>query len=92
MNVAECSACGAPLWWTLTPRGNRGPIDAEPSSDGTVLVLQPRGLDALLAVMLSGDTLIKARNAGVPLHKSHFATCPNADEFKKAGAGATRDA
>ena len=62
----------------------RSPIDYAPSETGNVLVLQPTGLSELLSVVLSGNALELARARGMQLRLSHFASCPDADEFRAA--------
>lgn len=84
MNLAECEACKAHMLWALTPSGAKQPIDYRPSENGNVLLLQPSGLGELLAIVLTGDTLNRARARGMDLRLPHHASCPNADEFRRA--------
>jgi hypothetical protein len=86
MDLAECEACKAFMLWAISPSGARSPIDYAPSEKGNVLLLQPTGLGELLAVVLSGQALERARARGMDLRLSHFASCPNADEFRSAKA------
>ena len=78
-----CSACGAELIWAISPTGAPSPIDVEVTETGNVLLLHPRGLEQTLAITLSKDGLDLAREQGLPLHTSHFSSCPNREEFKR---------
>lgn len=69
--MATCRSCGAPIRWENTVTGRKMPLDAEP-------VLEVgRGVFSL-----NEDDLLVAE-AARPLFRSHFATCPNADEHRK---------
>jgi hypothetical protein len=83
MSLSECKACGQKMLWTLTPKGNKAVIDYAPAANGNVLVLQPTGLDSLLSVVLSGDTLERARSKNVDLRCDHHVTCPHAEQFRR---------
>lgn len=72
-----CASCGDEVIWAITPAGKRAPIDRDPVVDGNVLVLQPKGLGATLAITLSQEALTAAQDARVPLRLNHFATCPD---------------
>lgn len=80
--------CGATFVQVPTNGGSRMPIDTVACDDGNVTFV-PIG-DMQIAVTLGGDVLNAARaNDGVLLFKTHFATCPLADEFR-AGKDPTR--
>jgi hypothetical protein len=58
------------------------PVDAEPAPDGTLELLEPIApLAPERYRILTGFDLELA--AGRPLHRSHFATCPNAGAHRK---------
>ena len=82
MSDSRCSACNTLLIWAITPAGKRAPVTAATHENGNVLILQPRGLGQSLAITLSGDSLELARKHALPLHLSHFADCPNREDFK----------
>lgn len=69
--TAHCKSCGAPILWRVTEGGKSIPLDVEPSDDGN-LVLFGTGAHPL-PKLWTGDR-----------YKSHFATCPNADQHRKA--------
>lgn len=71
-DASTCRSCGAPILWVKTEAGKRMPIDAKPERR---VVLDP------LAVRLGADELT-ARV--VDTYVSHFATCPNAAQHRKA--------
>lgn len=79
--MAECRSCGAEIYWAITNNGKRMPVDYLPTPEGTIAIEYPKG--PLLAIVLHGDELLAAREAGEPLHLSHFATCPNAASHRK---------
>lgn len=56
------------------------PVDAEAVEGGNIL-LPGDGT----CTVLSGDELAEAKRIGSEMHKSHFATCPNAKDFRKKG-------
>jgi hypothetical protein len=74
--MSLCRSCDAPIKWAKTRAGKTIPVDAEPSADGN-LVLVPDFLGGLFALAADSDP-------DKPRHKSHFATCPNADAHRKA--------
>lgn len=79
MERTLCRSCGALILWVVMASTNRRmPLDAEPHTDGTI-ELQ----DDVTAGVLKGDVLAEARAAGVPLYRSHFASCPNAAQHRK---------
>lgn len=83
-DLADCRSCGAPVIWTVTSKGKRMPVDAEPNPAGNV-VLQSQPEGPPLAVYYSGK-------AGAPptayspreRHTSHFANCKQAGEWRRS--------
>jgi hypothetical protein len=57
------------------------PVNAEPSPDGNVRLVDRKG--SVLAFVLAGDELARARAAGDRLRTSHFASCPNAPQHRR---------
>lgn len=79
--VTACNTCGAPVVWATSPATRRSaPIDAEPTTDGNVEVYRHGG-NVLFRVVT--DTPLMP----VPLRTSHFATCPDADTWRKRDHG-----
>lgn len=75
----RCRSCGADVLWCVYPTGKRSPLDALPHPEGTVQRFDP----TLSAKVLTGTELATARANGARLHRSHFATCPNAAEHRR---------
>ena len=71
----NCRACKKPVLWYTTTLGAVMPLDPEPCDDGNVVIVDGKALS------LKGD-LWEEHHDG-PRYKSHFATCPNAAEFRK---------
>jgi hypothetical protein len=69
METSKCRGCGADIIWTVTEQGNRMPVDARPEKR---LLLMGRQRDDQAPIAMARDT-----------YMSHFATCPNAAEFRR---------
>lgn len=72
--TGTCRSCGAPILWVHTAKGTRMPLDAEPVDGGNVTlsngVAFVHGQPALLL------------DEPVETYVSHFATCPQAAEWR----------
>lgn len=84
MNVSKCRACGAPIVWITTSNGKKMPCDAEPviyqaNRRGKDLIVTPNGEVLKGTVVPNGSAMI-ADGYG---YISHYATCPQADSFRK---------
>lgn len=78
-----CRSCHAPVTWAETRTGKTMPVDPDPHPAGNVQLFQhPSG--AQMADVLG--PLEVAANGDRPLHRSHFATCPNADQHRRGGS------
>lgn len=82
---SKCRSCGAEVLWVEWPSGKRMPVDAvadnRPVGRGGELVLtHRREADKLLVEKFNPTRHDKKRNR----YTSHFATCPNADEHRRA--------
>lgn len=80
LQVANCRSCDAPIVWCRTRAGKNMPVDADPVEDGDFCIAD--GDDGKpLAVH------VKSYPGKVPhdveRYTSHFATCPNADQFRR---------
>lgn len=71
MKTVPCKSCRKLVCWVETAKGKRMPIDPVPSPIGT-LVLDDRGVAHV-------DT-----RPGRAKFVSHFATCPNASQHRRA--------
>jgi len=82
MRTTSCSACGAPIRWATTTKGRRMPIDPEPHPEGNIRLQE---LDDGIAPIAHVLDALDASMTSEPLYRSHFATCPEADEFRRKG-------
>lgn len=80
-DVSACRSCGAEILWAHTRDGKRIPLDAVPSPAGNVYLNESATFAR--ASVLSGALLEAARSAGEKLRTSHFATCPQAGEWRR---------
>lgn len=66
-----CKSCSAPIEWVKYARtGKAMPLDLEPAEDGNLVVI-----DGVAHQHMLGDTR--------PRRKSHFATCPQAENWRR---------
>jgi hypothetical protein len=75
--TSACRSCGAWIWWLVTAAGKRMPVNPTPDPAGNLAVNGPGDLRVLRA----GE---EPPESGWSRHTSHFATCPNADQHRKA--------
>lgn len=74
---SKCRSCEAPIVWVKTRRGKKMPVDAEPDPAGLFVLEGMAGeLVAHKAGPLDGA-------AGGELYTSHFATCPDGDQWRQ---------
>lgn len=67
----RCRSCGAALVWAVTAAGKRAPFDAQTSLEGTHALVDGKAVH---------------RSAAAPgslFHLSHFATCPQAEAWRR---------
>ncbi len=85
MRQTVCKACGAAIVWIKTPAGKALPCDAgqryyvEKPLTGTKKIVTKNG--EVIACEYTDD-LQKANGVG---YVPHWATCPQADNFKRKG-------
>lgn len=82
MGKGICRGCGAPILWIRTESGKSMPCGPDPvtywqNAVGCHKIVTPNG--EVLSVSLEGDPQ-QATGIGFI---SHFATCPNRDDFRK---------
>lgn len=84
-HITTCKGCRAPICWALTSaNGKRQPVDAEPSAEGNVAVMQ--GSDGLLYVR----SITAARpdvRPGEWQAMPHHATCSSPPPRRSSGTG-----
>lgn len=81
--VEDCRSCKKPVIWAKTERGKAMPVDAEPSTDGTVSLRWGHDGSTVLASVPSRHLAFGRRD----LRKSHFATCKDAGTWRRRRAG-----
>lgn len=92
---AFCRSCKAEIFWCVTSAGKRMPVDAKPSPTGTLVLRTQAGDDGvevndepLIAMSVkAAQELAEAgipTPAGEPRFTSHFATCPQGRQWRKA--------
>lgn len=80
MRTASCSSCSAPITWAQTENGKPMPVDAVPVPNGNIELQLPNDpRDPPVAHVLR-----KGETRPAPLYVSHFSTCPDAAEHRKA--------
>ena len=84
MTRTNCRSCGASIVWTITDRGKRMPVDADPHPEGTIEVIAHAAEPNLYrSRVLDPYALDIARENRTPVHRSHFATCPQAAGWRR---------
>lgn len=77
----RCRSCRAPILWTVVNGDRRMPVEVDPADDGNVRV----DLDRHTASGAHPATVLGPLEREIedgPLYLSHFATCPDADEWR----------
>lgn len=82
-NTGTCRSCRKPVIWTLTEKGKRMPIDADPEeirrpltvADGNLIICR-QGTDG------EADT-VRYVPAGKGRYRSHFASCSSPAKHRK---------
>jgi len=70
-----CRSCNAAIFWARSEYGKRTPIDAAPHPEGNLVVV-----GGTARVLRKGQ----AAPEGVLRYRSHFATCPERQLWRKA--------
>ena len=85
----RCASCPARILWVTLRDGGRMPIDEQPvafEAPGLVAYNPATGG----GIVLAGSHLGKVgrwKQLGATLHRSHFATCPNAAQHRREAPG-----
>jgi hypothetical protein len=72
----NCRSCSAPIVWIKLTGGRRMPIDPDPVEGGNIRAWPERGTGEVLSAT-------GIEQADGPLYVSHFATCPQAGEWRR---------
>lgn len=81
---AACKSCGAPIIWAKTAKGKAMPLDDTPTPAGTFILLEANALTNDLSAVTAPKEYDGKRPR--PRYTSHFATCPQAHQHRRAGA------
>ncbi len=73
--ISTCRGCGAPILWLISPKDKLTPIDPAPTARGNLRIDLDYGV--WLMILNFGEVPPEER------YISHFATCPNAKEFRR---------
>lgn len=78
--MSRCRSCDAPVLWARTVTGKLIPLDTEPSDGGNLVLDDGRALIY--------DHTTSNEMFAPPLYVSHFATCPQADRWRRRESAA----
>ena len=89
-NFGTCRACGAPIMWIRTQSGKMTPVDIKterfyPDPKGTKLYVMNDGRTMHGTPVPNGTDVMDAAPNVACGNISRFATCPQADRFRKRG-------
>lgn len=73
MQISNCRSCGAAVLWAQTENGKVMPVDPAPHPDGN-----------LVLTSIGGGFQVRVDKAAPgEKHRSHFVTCPNAEQHRR---------
>ncbi len=75
--MSRCSTCRAEITWVKTAAGKSMPLDAEPTEDGNVVLVNG------LAVVLGAKGAQGVAAVGATRYTTHWATCKEAAAWRK---------
>jgi hypothetical protein len=76
---SECRSCKDPILWVEWASGKRMPVDYKPDPSGDVVLTHRKSENKLIAQKFDSRF-----DAGRNRYTSHFATCPNASQHRRA--------
>lgn len=77
--MSRCSTCRAEITWVKTAAGKSMPLDAEPTEDGNVVLVNG------LAVVLHARGAEGVAAVGATRYTPHWATCPQSAQHRRNG-------
>jgi len=85
----RCTTCGRPMIWCQARRSHKSlPVDPEPRADGNLFAVIGRGYKGAPLIdttnQLPDPDLFTDTADVIPRYVSHFATCPQADQHRRA--------
>lgn len=76
----RCRSCKRPVLWTVTAKdAKRMPVDPQPVENGNIELQERPGKPPLAHYVPTNAPNLM----GTPRHVSHFATCPDRDQWRK---------
>lgn len=82
--IKACRSCQAEIVWVVTEKGKAMPCDAAPANGGKFyLFRRPDKIEAF-HLNSASESAKNARQRGDKLYVSHFETCPDRDEHRRA--------
>jgi hypothetical protein len=86
--ATTCRSCGAPIWWAHTTAGRLIPVDNAPVDSGNIVTTGRQNVSESITGVVCSRPEVKVEEPGMlpddrPRYVAHFATCPNADEWRK---------
>lgn len=86
MMITTCDSCGAEIIFANSgSTGKPMPIDAEPVAAGGNIRLEERDRPLPPLAHVVGATIDMLTDDDGTRYRSHFVTCPNADEWRSRG-------
>ena len=83
--ASTCRGCGRPVLWVETSTGKRMPLDPETSATGNVVLEQASSSEGPLGAFRA-HVLRRGEVWPGDRYVAHFATCPKAEQFRRATA------
>ncbi len=71
--MGKCRSCGKQLVWAATASGKKMPLEACSVAEGNIRIDQ--------------TGIARVGKVGTGPYRSHFATCPNANDWRRGNGG-----
>lgn len=85
----RCKSCHAPIWWGLTAKGKRMPIDTQTAEDGNVVIDRLEQVIATEPVELTVLPRVRVLGKGevvddaTPRYRPHWSTCTDPKRHRR---------
>ncbi|QBG78441.1 hypothetical protein PBI_WALRUS_50 [Gordonia phage Walrus] len=84
--LKRCRGCSELMFFAVTRDGRSIPVDHKPAADGNLAVAPLQDGEKLpRATVVTPGQAAGMRAAGVPVFSPHFASCPEAESFRRRG-------
>lgn len=83
--TSACRSCGAPVVWAVVHRsGRRIPLDRESLAEPRPGIAAYNPATGRCHIVSTADLYLteRWREAGATFHRTHFASCPQADRWR----------